>query len=479
MALLCTQPLTWTASALTVVFVPHYLGARGLGEYAVALTVASIAGTIADFGVSSFLTREASAGPERAAHDGSAAFILLTGVSIAVALAVLVVLPVAGLAVTPVVLGIALAGMVVATAESVLFSMLIAGQRYARMSWLNALGTLASTCTSIAVLVAGGGVVGFMATYVATSVAIFVPLWRFSRFSLRAGAFSRDTLIRLVRGGAPFLAWNITLRIYGEIDRLLLALFSPQAVIGWYAAAYRIVSISLFVPTLIMTPLLPTLTRQVHHDAFEVTLRRSMLAALTLTVPLAALMVALAPDIPRLLRWPREFDASAPLMAILALHEPIVAVDMVLATALVASGRERRLLAVGIVAAFFNPALNLVSIPLVQSATGNGAIAAAAVTVLTEVLMFVGVLWLLPRGSIDAKTASAGLRVLLAGAALVLIAAALRPFAVGLAIVAGTAAYAVLIFALRVFTTSELRGLWQVSVGLLPRKWLQRVTAGN
>src|SRR5436853_36709 len=46
LSLLTTQPLTWMTSLLTTVLVPQYLGAQGLGQYAVVVTVAGLAGTI-------------------------------------------------------------------------------------------------------------------------------------------------------------------------------------------------------------------------------------------------------------------------------------------------------------------------------------------------------------------------------------------------------------------------------------------------
>ena len=125
--------------------------------------------------------------------------------------------------------------------------------------------------------------------------------------------------------------------------------------------------------------------------------RPSLIAALILTVPIAAVIIALAPIVPALLHWPAEFDHSVPLMMILALHQPFVAADMVLATGLAALKREGRWLRVGIVAAVINPALNVVFIPLLERHMQDGAIAAAVITVATELLMFGAVARLLPR----------------------------------------------------------------------------------
>src|SRR5438874_11387770 len=54
-ALLSTKPLTWAVSLLTAVLLPRYLGDQGFGEYALALNIAGLAGTVASLGVPWYL----------------------------------------------------------------------------------------------------------------------------------------------------------------------------------------------------------------------------------------------------------------------------------------------------------------------------------------------------------------------------------------------------------------------------------------
>jgi hypothetical protein len=87
---------------------------------------------------------------------------------------------------------------------------------------------------------------------------------------------------------------------------------------------------------------------------------------------------------------------------------------MVLATILVAQGRQNVWTVVGLVAAVFNPLANLWVIPVTQQMYGDGAIGAAIVTVLTEFVMFAGALYLRPRGVFTRGDIGYMLRVLLA-----------------------------------------------------------------
>src|SRR5260370_27462974 len=62
-------------------------------------------------------------------------------------------------------------------------------------------------------------------------------------------------------GGLPFLTWTLTLAVTSGADRVVLGWFVPTAEVGWYAAAFRIFGIPVFLPNLIMTPLFPALSR--------------------------------------------------------------------------------------------------------------------------------------------------------------------------------------------------------------------------
>jgi O-antigen/teichoic acid export membrane protein len=470
--MLSAQPITWVASFLTTILVPRYLGADDLGALAVAMTIAALVGTVATLGVPSYLTRRAATEPEQALAEGSSALVLLVGASVLAAALTAVVLPIAGLSVEPLaVLWLSLFGMVVATAQSVVFALLVGQQRHARFAWLNAMGVLCTTIVSLGVLVATDSVTLYFATSVGTMALITVASWLSSGYRLHRRSFDTGRFRTLVRAGLPFVGYQVALRVYGEIDRVLLALLSSQAVVGWYFAAYRIISIPVFIPTLITTPLLPALSR--HADdppVFQQTLQKTVVLALLTNVPISALIIACAPAIPGLLGWPEEFRNAVPLMMILAIHQPFVALDMVLGTALIARKDERRWFYVALAAAVFNPVLNLVLIPIFDRAVDNGAVGAAILTVATELFMLAGALALLPRGSVDRRTVLLGGRVICAGVCMWAVTAALRLYSLPLAFAGGCAAFAVAALLLRVVLPRDLRAVTALSRQMLGRR---------
>ena len=64
--LLSTQPVTWAASLLLVIFVPRLLDSRALGEYQMAVSLEGVLIALLSLGVPSVLTRRIASSPETA-----------------------------------------------------------------------------------------------------------------------------------------------------------------------------------------------------------------------------------------------------------------------------------------------------------------------------------------------------------------------------------------------------------------------------
>jgi O-antigen/teichoic acid export membrane protein len=467
LAMFATQPVTWAAGAAWAIWVPQLLGDQRLGQYAVLTTIASLLGTAAALGVPEFLIRQVATHPDEAEVNGGRALVLLVALGSAASVLLIVALHLVGAQIaTGYLLPLALAGMVIAVAERILMAVALGQHRWASYGWLNAGNVALGTALGIAVLALGGDLTSYLSVVLATGAATLLATSRLVRVSVGRGVLDLRRMLVTVRGGLPFFGWNVALSVYGEIDKILLALLASQTVVGWYAAAYRIVFLPGFVVTLIVTPLLPVLSGHANDRVvFRETLRRSLDLVLITTVPLTVVIIGLAPMIPNALHWPAEFAACVPLMMILALHVPLVGVDVMLGTALVALHREVRWLGVGVIAAIFNSSLNLLLIPPVQASTGNGAIAAATITVLTEVLMLGGALTLLPRGTVGLHSALMAVRVAAAALAAGVAAATLGAFvSFPLAAAAAMVVYVAMAVLVRAFSPHEIAAVVRLGV---------------
>jgi O-antigen/teichoic acid export membrane protein len=271
-------------------------------------------------------------------------------------------------------------------------------------------------------------------------------------------------------GGMPFFLWAALLLVYGSIDILMLEGMTNSSVVGWYSLAYRWVGIPIALPLILATVVLPSLSALAHANGpeFARIVNRAVQIALFAAIPMATGMALVASDIIQFLHYPAGFEHSVLLMQILAIHIPVVALDLVLATALTAKDRQKAWLVVGCVAVVFNPTVNLIAIPLTTHRWGNGAIGASIVTVATEVVMMLGAISLRPAGVLDRATISFIIRCV--GAALIMVPAVhmTAGLPLGMKIVAGIVAYACGAWALRLFS---LRPVWNTLIrasGLFP-----------
>lgn len=475
-ALLTTQPLTWTTTILTTALVPRYLGDSGFGLYALATTIATVASMIAALGVPSFWTRRMAVHGDEIEHDSGAALFLVTATALLITLCVSLALPFAGADHHQTsVVRVVMLGMVMTTGIGVVGSTLLGRGRHTLYAWFNA-GTVASGgLAGIAVLLLGGGLAEFAAAGTITAGVCLVIGWKIAGIRLHRGIFDRATWMRLVLGGAPFMAIGLVTWIYLGLNNMLLAALASTAAVGWYTAAFRIVAVPVFIPTLISTPLLPVLSQQAGNEhQFRHSLRNSLLIVMVLSALAAAVIAGMAPAIPRILGWGHGFDRSAPLIMILVLQQPLVASNMILGAAIVALHLERRMFRLVVAAAFFNPTLNLLLIPFFERTQHNGAIGVAIATVATEALLLAGMVHLLPRGTLGRTTFSFATRVAVAALSAALVTAATRPVFLLAAPVAGGVVYLALIVALRVV---RLGDLWAVRHTAL-RSVIQRHATG-
>jgi O-antigen/teichoic acid export membrane protein len=432
LALLTTQPLTWGASLLTAMLLPRLIGADALGQLAIVVTITGLASTICVLGISEYLVRRFAQRPQTRRRDAGIALCVqtLTSCSGAMLIGLIGWLVPSSIVNYPLLL-VALLPMVGAPAQTVLLSSFRGGEKHKSYAWFNAVSVVVSSVATVLVLLAGGNIVMATGTGGALAIACTLGAWKLSGIRPLLPRLERSLLSdfgEFIRGGFPFVTWQLTLLTYGQVDRVLMGIFVPTAEVGWYAAAYQIIGIVVFVPTLVIAPLFPALSRSVENpDALRKTIAQTLRVLLLLMVPLGAGTIVAAPLVPRLLGWPSDFENAVPLMTILALHLPIVAVDMVLGVVLMAINKASRLVFVGILAAGFNVTANLVLIPYFQHAVGNGAIGSSIVTVLTEVLICVGAVTLIPKRLLDPSIAWETVRVAGAGIAGAVVGLTLAP----------------------------------------------------
>lgn len=458
-----SQLITWGCTALLVIILPRHLGDVNLGKLGLAVALTNLIAPLADFGAASWITREAAKNPKATGALTANTLVLR--------------LPLAAVAVIVTVIAVNVAGFDDRTKSIVyilcpyfLFDaigkvVLGALQGLQNMRFL-ALGSTAGKVV-FALLALGlvvtntGGPVEVAALYLISSF----PLLGVAVFALiRSGrlAFSVDwrTWRAIFLGGAPFFVWTASLAVYGQIDVLILSFLSNDAVVGWYGAAYKIVMLPVFVPTIIMTVAFPALAAAASdHPTYSAIARRALRSVVLLSVPLVIGVMLLAQSFIILFGYPDTFMNSVPLIAILAPCLLLSSVDTLIGTVLSTRDRQRHWAVTGLFAAVLNPLLNLIAIPYTQSTFGNGAMGAAAVTTLTEVFMLVVGLRLIPAGVFDRGSLVHGAKCLAVGLIMGVFVWLTRDYPIFVPIALGGLVYGAGCFAVGTLSVGELREL--------------------
>jgi O-antigen/teichoic acid export membrane protein len=370
----------------TFVAVTRGLGPEAFGDFATAMAFLFLPIVLADVGIAASVLREISASPERTDRVMSAALplrALIAAGAVGLALAVGMAIPFSGQTKTAI-----LIGSVGSFLHLMTLSLLPAIQAELKMHWAvvaNLAGRLLTLGFTLAALSAGFGFTSIVWAHVAGLAVTFgLHLVVVARLvSLRPLV---DTAYwRSLLRGALVLGLAISLgQIYVRLDMLLLALLKPSAEVGLYGAAFKFIEVSELLVAAISISVFPSLARFVASGDPRLPrlIQKSFDVLIAVAAPMAVFMLTLSSQIIQLTAGSKFSEASVALK-LLAPCVLFTFVNSLLIRVLLASNRDRTLLALAVSTLAVNVLLNLLLIP------AYGFRAAAAISVVSEVCMLV------------------------------------------------------------------------------------------
>ena len=458
-ALFGGQAITWTMTLIWTLVVPRALGPVGFGILVSAQSVAGVLGIVLGMGTRNYLVRETvidrSAGPK------------LVGTAIVLRLAVA---PIVGLAAVvwahlahyghdaTVVLYLITAMTILTLMTEPLQAAFQAIERMKYLAFADIVNKSAQSIIGIALVLLGFKVVG-----IATNMAIMAVVVLFLTFWWLRPHFQIDIktsvsqMAHMTRQSVAYWAFGLFGMIYFWIDTIMLSLLTRPEVVGWYGASTQLFQTLMFLPVLVQTAWLPRLVSAFVNGRRELveTARAPVELVLVIGVPLAVGVALVADPLIHVVYGP-GFAQAVPVMMILAICIPLIYLNIILASVLLAAKRQIVWTVVMAGAAVFNPLLNLVLIPVTEQRYHNGAIGAAISLVLTELLMDVVGFFLVGRHVFDGRMVKRCSLVLLASAAMAGVAYAVRPLGTVESLAAGFAVLLILVAALRIVRREEL-----------------------
>jgi O-antigen/teichoic acid export membrane protein len=463
------QGVSWIGSAVLAVVLPRFLGDVGLGKFGFAMALVLLVGLLANLGTSTYLMKELARDPSRAPLlTGNALLMRIPLVLVAASSAVAATLLVHADATTRVLVFVLCGWILLDSARGVVQGALQGLHLMRPLAVYPAVSNSIFMAAATWLALIGTGPVGVGVGFlIGQAVAVAINVWSLVRVVRPVFRLDRGVCLALLTGGLPFFVWQAALVIYGQIDAVLLSVMTGDAVVGWYVAAYRIVTVGLFVPTILMTVLFPTLAGAVsRREEFSAVANRALQAVMVATVPMSLGIMILAPALVRVLGYPDSFSHSVLPIVLLAPGFPLVAVDMIIGTILNASDRQRAWAVAAVAAAVINPTLNVFAIKITDRMLHNGAVGAAAVTTLTEVLLMIVGIALLPRGSVGRVVIGRAIRCVAAGLVMVAVVIPLRDLPIVIPVAAGGVVYAAAAVAFGALSLADLR---EILLHLRPR----------
>jgi O-antigen/teichoic acid export membrane protein len=225
------------------------------------------------------------------------------------------------------------------------------------------------------------GLLGYVAALVVGNAVQFaITLTYAGNFVRVRFAFDRAMWRAVIRESWPIgvsIAFNL---IYLKGDVIILSLTRPQAEVGLYGAAYKVLDVVTVIPTIFMglvMPLLASAWAAGRHEEFRRKLGKAFDALSIIALPLAFGTYFVAGDLMGFVGG-EKFAASGPYLAVLMFAGAAVFWSTLFGYAVVALGLQRKMIFAYAADAALSLALYAYAIPK------YGAIGAAWVTVFSE-----------------------------------------------------------------------------------------------
>lgn len=306
----------------------------------------------------------------------------------------------------------------------------------------------------------GWGVEAMMwAHTIAHAAWLFISLYFAGRFVPVRPRFDLSLWKEILRRSWPMGVSIFFNLLYLKGDILILSLFRPEAEVGNYGAAYRVLDVLTVIPTIFMGLLLPGLVRdwkQGNKAEFRQHLSRAFDAFALMYLPVVAGAWALSQPLITLVAG-EEFVPAGAILKLLILALPGVFLGALYGHAVVAVDKQRAMIFGYLACAVISVAGYFFFIPRF------GMVGAAGVTIFAESFIGLATFFMVRATSAAAPTFGVFVRALIASGLMYGVLRVLPAWPVLLLILIGMVTYAALLFAFGVLTPQRIRDL-------MPRK---------
>lgn len=405
--MMITQVVTWGIAAVTMVYLPRYVGDVVLGRLTLATAYAGFAYLFVSLGTGTVVIRDvaqdhARSGKYLAAILWQRLFLGIVVTLIVVALARFLPYP----SQTKMFIWLA-TGLGIFSALSDGTSQVLQGQE--NIPRTNVAAVVAKIVGGVlliaailmnlpfwTLLVSGG--IASISSFVVNMLALYKTMPRPSMDQIVLGN-------RLIKAGMPFFTNAIFMTIYSQCNPIILERISGDAPLGWYGLVTRLFGTCLFIPTVIAGAMLPALTRLRTEDPtkFPDVARRMIGFNILCAAPIACIIIAMPKQIIELLHYPAGFLNAVPVFVLFGFGLVLWYLSISVGTVLTALELQNEFARASSRAAFLVVPISIVCIWATQKFMHNGAVGAAASNIFIELYMLSCFVRALPSGLLPAR----------------------------------------------------------------------------
>jgi len=388
------QVISYGESAIYAILVARYLGAEGLGVLNFGLALVAVFSILATFGLTTLIVREV-------AKDGGLASKYMANL---IPVQVLLALATVALIVALVniigysqeiiyVVYILSVGIIVSTLSTLLLALFQAFERLEYQSIFMVLTSVVPLCGAVIAIQLHLNVVAFALVWLLTygvglAYVYVICVRRFFVPRLEADfTFWKSALTK----AWPMAATAMSVILFFRIDVVMISVIRDTTAVGFYSVAYTLSGASLVVPSVLVTALLPMLSK-LHKDSrqsFRDACAQVTKYLIYFALPMAFFVTLWAKPIVYLL-YGASFDPSVAALQILIWSAVPMFVSSVLGTAFIAANLQMLNMKLNFFAAALNVILNVFLIPAYSYYGASLATVVAAACGLALSLVFLG-----------------------------------------------------------------------------------------
>lgn len=487
---LTSQVTTLVLSVLGTVVIPRFLGAAVIGRLQLALSMWLLGGAVIGFGMDLAISKAVARDPKSIGRWVSTSLVAQLCLAIPVAIFIFSYAFIVGYS-TQVIVLLAILGLgaFVESWNGLASAVLAGAERFGPASVAAVISRLVSVGGAVALLLMGFDVYAVALIGGAGSVLSFIVQWRAAYRAwqdfdgVRPKRVRRGDVVAVLRECAPYFWIMFFMTAYQQVDIVVISLVvDNDEVLGWYSVYDRLAGTLMFVPTVFMTVVYPMLARL--HDQRPtdgrpsarqlMVARRSFRLMLVIAMPASLGLAVLARPIVELL-YGEEFSNASEVIVVGAVTIAATYLSNVFSIVLISMDRQKAITYLLALNTFITIPLDIALVPYFDERINNGAVGGAVAYAITELIMLVGLIYLLPRGTLGRSSMSFALRVAGATALMVAVVSRFRDDVLPVPIAVGVAVYAVGVLIFRLVDADDR----EILVGAIPDRFLPRAWSGS